>query len=116
MSAASYITEDWLQQNASLTVGGELHLPADSRLTPAARDLLATRKIRVRYTDEAGRVYVDTATSDGEADAQQRQRVHPLTTSATHQAAHCLLCQQVVDPKPDAKTHLDATTLVSKND
>ena len=48
MSASSYITEDWLQRNASLAVGGELHLPADSRLTPAARDLLGERKIRIR--------------------------------------------------------------------
>lgn len=114
MSAPSYLTEDWLQQNASLTVGGELHLPTDSRLTPAARDLLAARKIRVRYTDEAGRVYVDVATNG--TDQDQRQRVHPLTSSATRQAAHCLLCQQVVDQKPDAMTHLDATTLVAKND
>ena len=116
MSASSYITEDWLQRNASLTVGGELHLPADSRLTPAARDLLGERKIRIRYTDEVGRVYVDTAASAVDADHEARQRVHPLTTSATHQAAHCLLCQQVVDKKPDALTHLDATTLVAKND
>ena len=116
MSAPSYLTEDWLQQNASLTVGGELHLPADSRLTPAARDLLATRKIRVRYADAAGRVYVDVAASATGADPEKRLRVHPLTGSATHQAAHCLLCQQVVDRKPDAMTHLDATTLVAKND
>ena len=112
MSTSSYITEDWLQQNASLTVGGELHLPQGSRLTPAARDLLGERKIRIRYTDEVGRVYVDTAGGEQE----KRQRVHPLTGSATHQAAHCLLCQQVVDNKPDAMTHLDATTLVAKND
>lgn len=112
MSTSSYITEDWLQQNASLTVGGELHLPQGSRLTPAARDLLGERKIRIRYTDEVGRVYVDTAGGEQE----KRQRVHPLTGSATHQAAHCLLCQQVVDKKPDAMTHLDATTLVAKND
>lgn len=116
MGASSYITEDWLQSNASLTAGGELHLPADSRLTPAAHDLLAARKIRVRYTDEVGRVYVDTAASAAGADQEARQRVHPLTGSATHQAAHCLLCQQVVDQKPDAMTHLDATTLVAKND
>ena len=116
MGASSYITEDWLQSNASLTVGGELHLPQGSRLTPAARDLLGERKIRIRYTDEVGRVYVDDTSGATEADPEKRQRVHPLTGSATHQAAHCLLCQQVVDQKPDAMTHLDATTLVAKND
>ena len=116
MSASSYITEDWLQRNASLAVGGELHLPADSRLTPAARDLLGERKIRIRYTDEVGRVYVDVAGSGSTTEPETRQRVHPLTGSATHEAAHCLLCQQVVGKKPDAMTHLNATTLVAKND
>lgn len=80
------------------------------------RSLAPGRSIRVRYTDEVGRVYVDAAPSATGADPDKRQRVHPLTGSAAHQAAHCLLCQQVVDKKPDAMTHLDATTLVAKND
>lgn len=111
MNAPQFITEAWLNEHVSLTAGGEVHLPAASRLTPAARDMLNERKIRIRYSDEAGRVYVD-ADSDGE----QRQQVHPLTSSASHEAAHCLLCQQTVDKKPEALTHLDASTLVAKND
>ena len=114
MSAPRYITEDWLQQNASLAAGGEVRLAQGSRLTPAARDLLNERRIRIRYADEAGRVFVDAPGAQAEPDA--RQQVHPLTTSAAHAAAHCLLCQQVVGQKPDALTHLNATTLVAKND
>jgi ethanolamine utilization cobalamin adenosyltransferase len=110
MAATLYITESWLAENASLTAGGEVHLPADSRLTPAARDLLGDRKIRIRYMDELGRVFVDGAAAD------TLQQVHPLTSSATHETAHCLLCQQAVGKKPDALTHLDASTLVAKND
>ena len=112
MNTALFITESWLAENASLTPGGELRLPASSRLTPAARDLLNARSIRIRYSDEAGRVFVDAAEQGSEA----RQQVHPLTSSASHESAHCLLCQQVVGKKPEALTHLNATTLVAKND
>jgi len=113
MSATLYITENWLLENASLTAGGEVHLPADSRLTPAARDVLNSRQIRIRYSDERGRVFVDAA---GGGNDEARQQVHPLTSSATHETAHCLLCQQTVGKKPDALTHLNASTLVAKND
>lgn len=111
--AALFITENWLAENAALVAGGEVRLPADCRLTPAARDLLKQKQIRIRYADESGRVFVDVA---GQADGEARQQVHPLTSSATHETAHCLLCQQAVGKKPDALTHLNATTLVAKND
>ena len=60
MAPTLFITENWLAENASLTLGGEVHLPADCRLTPAARDVLNTRRIRIRYADEQGRVYLRT--------------------------------------------------------
>lgn len=112
MGTALFITESWLAENVSLTPGGDVHLPADSRLTPAARDLLNTRRIRIRYTDAVGRVFVDGTTAENDA----RQQVHPLTSSATHETAACLLCQQPVGKKPDALTHLNAATFVAKND
>ena len=112
MNAPQFITESWLAEHVSLTAGGEVHLPASSRLTPAARDMLNERKIRIRYSDEVGRVFVDTA--DG--GAEKRQQVHPLTSSASRETAHCLLCQQIVGKKPEALTHLNASTLVAKND
>ena len=56
-----YITEHWLAENARLLPGGELRLPAACRLTPAARDLLSAQGIRVRFTDAAGRVFVEAA-------------------------------------------------------
>ena len=119
MATTLFITENWLAQNASLVAGGEVRLPADCRLTPAARDLLKQKQIRIRYADEQGRVYIDApaAASDTTNDpGEARQQVHPLTSSATHEAAHCLLCQQTVGKKPDALTHLNATTFVAKND
>lgn len=112
MTASLFITESWLAENAVLTAGGEVRLPASSRLTPAARDVLNRQHIRIRYTDEVGRMFVDAA----EPDAEDRRQVHPLTGSSTRESAHCLLCQQLVDNKPDALTHLNATTFVAKND
>lgn len=115
MAAPLFITEDWLAHNASLVADSEVRLPADCRLTPAAHDLIKQKRIRVRYTDAAGRTFVDAPeTPGGNSDA--RQQVHPLTSRAGHEAAHCLLCQQTVGKKPDALTHLNATTLVAKND
>ena len=112
MSTPLFITEDWLAEHARLTPGGEVRLPAQSRLTPAARDVLSAQKIRIRYADEVGRVFIDSGR--GEDDA--RQQVHPLTSQAGHAAAHCLLCQQAVGKKPEAMTHLNATTMVAKSD
>lgn len=116
MAATLFITENWLAQNASLVAGGEVRLPADCRLTPAARDLLKQKQIRIRYADEQGRVYIDAPAAADEDKGDARQQVHPLTSSATHESAHCLLCQQTVGKKPDALTHLNATTFVAKND
>lgn len=33
-----FITETWLRANHTLSEGSEIHLPADARLTPAARN------------------------------------------------------------------------------
>ena len=117
MTPPRYITEHWLAENARLRPGGELRLPADCRLTPAARDLVQSQGIRVRYSDEAGRIFVEAAageTQQGEA-AELRQ-VHPLTGESGHVAAHCPLCLQHVARKGEALTHLDAHTYVAKND
>ncbi|MFP5959084.1 cobalamin adenosyltransferase, partial [Salmonella sp. 741265047_PSA] len=35
-----FITETWLRANHTLSEGSEIHLPADARLTPSARELL----------------------------------------------------------------------------
>ncbi len=44
-----FITEAWLA-NHTLSEGGEIHLPADARLTPSARELLESRHLRVIST------------------------------------------------------------------
>lgn len=118
MATPRYITEDWLAHNARLVAGSEIRLPADCRLTPAAHDLIKQKRVRVRYTDDAGRTFIDGEKPSGDAgdESETRQQVHPLTSRAGHEAAHCLLCQQTVGRKPDALTHLNATTFVAKND
>lgn len=41
-----FITETWLRANHTLSEGSEIHLPADARLTPSARELLESRRLR----------------------------------------------------------------------
>ncbi|HGX5392672.1 TPA: hypothetical protein ACNE2Y_002181 [Escherichia coli] len=54
-----FITEAWLRANHTLSEGAEIHLPADSRLTPSARELLESRHLRIKFIDEQGRLFVD---------------------------------------------------------
>ncbi|MDU3921477.1 MAG: ethanolamine utilization cob(I)yrinic acid a,c-diamide adenosyltransferase EutT [Klebsiella pneumoniae] len=86
-----FITEAWLRANHTLSEGGEIHLPADARLTPSARELLESRHLRVKFLDRQGRLFV-------EDDEQTPQPDQP------------------VGKKPDTLTHLTADTLVAKND
>lgn len=63
--------------------------PADSRLTPSARELLESRHLRIKFIDEQGRLFVDD-------EQQQPQPVHGLTSSDEHPQACCELCRQPV--------------------
>lgn len=102
-----FITETWLRANHTLSEGSEIHLPADARLTPAARELLESRRLRIKFLDPQGRLFVDD-------DEQQPQPVHGLTSSDTHPQACCELCRQPVVKKPDTLTHLTADKMVAK--
>ena len=104
-----FITEAWLRANHTLSEGGEIHLSADARLTPSARELLESRHLRVKFLDRQGRLFV-------EDDEQTPQPVHVLTSSDHPPQACCELCHQPVGKKPDTLTHLTADTLVAKND
>lgn len=104
-----FITEAWLRANHTLSEGAEIHLPADARLTPSARELLESRRLRIKFIDEQGSLFVDD-------DAQQPQPVHGLTSSDTHPQACCELCRQPVKKKPDTLTHLTAEKMVAKSD
>ena len=104
-----FITEAWLRANHTLSEGAEIHLPADARLTPSARELLESRRLRIKFLDEQGSLFVDD-------DAQQPQPVHGLTSSGTYPQACCELCRQPVDKKPDTLTHLTAEKMVAKSD
>lgn len=84
-----FITEAWLRANHTLSEGAEIHLPADSRLTPSARELLESRHLRIKFIDEQGRLFVDD-------EQQQPHPVHGLTSSDEHPQACCELCRQPV--------------------
>ncbi|HFK4478078.1 TPA: ethanolamine utilization cob(I)yrinic acid a,c-diamide adenosyltransferase EutT [Citrobacter sedlakii] len=104
-----FITEAWLRANHTLSEGAEIHLPADARLTPSARELLESRRLRIKFLDEQGRLFVDD-------EQQQLQPVHGLTSSDAHPQACCELCRQPVKEKPDTLTHLTADKMVAKSD
>ena len=104
-----FITEAWLRANHTLSEGAEIHLPADSRLTPSARELLESRHLRIKFIDEKGSLFVDD-------EQQQPQPVHGLTSSDEHPQACCELCRQPVAKKPDTLTHLSAEKMVAKSD
>ena len=112
----TYITEVWLRERYSMAEGTELHLPAGAVLTPAARTLIADRHLRVRYVNEAGQVFVEAGPAAGAEQKGAYKPVHPLTGSDQRHDMQCTLCRQVVAKKPDTLTHLNADTLVSKND
>lgn len=115
----AFITESWLREHFSLTDGTEVHLPADGKLTPAARALLDEKHVRVKYVDEAGRMFLESAdgkTSIRTTGEPERIQVHPLTSSEQWRHANCQVCGQEVKHKPDSLTHLNVHTLVPKND
>jgi ethanolamine utilization cobalamin adenosyltransferase len=109
----TYITETWLRDRFSLGHGTEIHLPAGARLTHAAQALLGERRITVKYTDDAGRVFLDETP---DAQTPELKRVHPLTGGSERHTGSCLMCGQPIRNKPDALTHLDARGLIAKND
>ena len=115
MSSPLFITERWLDDHVRLVPGGELRLPAESRLTPSVRDLLQAQRIRVRFADADGRIFVEPA-ADQDGGEPERRQVHPLTGESGHSAAHCPLCCQAVAHKGEALTHLNGQIYVAKND
>ena len=74
---STFITEDWLRANHTLSEGSEIRLPADSRMTPSARELIDARHLLVKFQDDDGRRF-------GEAQ-EQLQPVHGLTSEAVAQ-------------------------------
>lgn len=117
---SNFITEDWLRANYSLSDGTEIRLPADCKLTPAARGLITDHHLVVKFHDEQGRLFVesteDKPTNNDSTYQPKLKQVHGLTSQQGHVAAECQLCHQAVAKKPDTLTHLNAHTLVSKSD
>lgn len=118
---SNFITEDWLRANYSLSDGTEIHLPANCKLTPAARGLISDHYLVIKYYDEQGRLFVESAdekvpSANGTENQPKLKQVHGLTGQQGYEAAECLMCHQAVQKKPDTMTHLNAHTLVSKSD
>lgn len=105
MTMPTFITETWLRRQFGLAHGSEIHLPADARLTPSASQLLAERKIRTKYINEQGRVYL----SNDQADV-----VHPLTGANQQPGNSCVVCSSSVEHKGELLTLLDSDLLVPK--
>lgn len=111
----SFITESWLRHEFGLGHGSEIHLPAHSRLTPSAAQLLAERKIRIRYLDKEGRVYLEEDSEGVQPQASQKvTRVHPLTSSNNRPESNCAICSSHVEEKGELLTLLDNQLLVPK--
>ncbi|EPH0093001.1 ethanolamine utilization cob(I)yrinic acid a,c-diamide adenosyltransferase EutT [Pluralibacter gergoviae] len=110
----TFITEDWLRDNFTLSEGSEIHLPADSRMTPSARELIEGRHLQVKFQDRQGRLFVETGSADKAT--PDLRAVHGLTSRDKAETAGCELCHQPVAVKPDTLTHLNAHVMVAKND
>lgn len=109
----AYITETWLRECFSLGHGTEIQLPAESRLTPAAQGLLNERRILVKYVGEESQGFLDGLHA---YEKPELKRVNPLTSSSERHEAHCQMCHQIINKKPDTMTHLNKDTFVAKND
>ena len=105
----AFLTEQELRARFGLGHGGEIRLAPGDRLTPAARNLVQERRIRVILAQEDGRVAVLD-------DAGQERSVPVLRTdTAGKMDSCCSQCGQRVGNKPEGLTHLDAVTLAPKN-
>lgn len=107
----SWITETALRADFGLAHGSEVHLPQGTRLTPSASQLLAERKIRVKYISDDGRVFLPDSTEQGTV---QKASVHPLTSANQRPGNQCSLCHSAVEHKTELLTLLDNEQLVPK--
>lgn len=108
-----FLTERELREDFSLTWGTEIHLPYKTRLTPSASQFLTDRKIKVKFIDEQGKVFVN---DDSKTVTDRTKKVHPLTTSDQKpDELYCSLCNNKIEKKSDILTWLDSNNLVPKN-
>lgn len=115
MNIPPFITESWLRQQFGLAHGSEIHLPVGAKLTPSASQLLAERKIRAKYIDDVGCVYLAEEGDQAQTEnGQGLQRVNPLTGSNQRPENSCATCGSHVDKKPALLTLLDNNLLVPK--
>ncbi|WEM41080.1 ethanolamine utilization cob(I)yrinic acid a,c-diamide adenosyltransferase EutT [Photobacterium sp. DA100] len=106
----AFITEDYLRQHVGLRAGGEIYLPAGTRFTPSAQQMITERQITVKWRDESGRVFIG---EQDEAKASTKQ-VHPLKTNNARPKNACVMCGSDIADKPALMTHLNDQVLVPK--
>lgn len=107
----TFITESWLRQEFGLAHGSEIHLPYNAKLTPSASQLLNERKIRIKYIDEDGQVYIEEEPIKNEPHLTS---VHPLTGGNQRPENQCAVCSSEVAQKTELLTLLDDKLLVPK--
>ncbi|MDO6442592.1 MULTISPECIES: ethanolamine utilization cob(I)yrinic acid a,c-diamide adenosyltransferase EutT [unclassified Marinobacter] len=107
----SWITEASLRAEHGLAHGSEVHLPQGARLTPSASQLLAERKIRIKYIGDDGRVFLP---DESDAGVSQKASVHPLTSANVRPGNRCAICHSHVEKKTELLTLLDGEQLVPK--
>lgn len=106
----AFITEDYLRQHVGLRAGGEIFLPAGTRFTPSAQQMITERQITVKWRDDSGRVFTG---GQNEAQALTKQ-VHPLKTNSVRPENACVMCGSNIADKPALMTHLNDKVLVPK--
>ncbi|WP_100639715.1 ethanolamine utilization cob(I)yrinic acid a,c-diamide adenosyltransferase EutT [Marinobacter salexigens] len=107
----SWITETSLRAEHGLAHGSEVHLPEGAKLTPSASQLLAERKIRIKYIGDDGRLFLP---DEAETGANQKTPVHPLTSANKRPGNICAVCNSQVQKKTQLLTLLDGEKLVPK--
>lgn len=112
-----FITEDWLRSHTPLSDGAEICLPADARLTPAARGLILDRRISVKYEGTGGPLF-EKSGEFGKSGEMGEGAPHDRDEHADNhvERPENAPCSGVpASAKPDTMTHLNAHTLVPKN-
>ncbi len=99
-----FVTENMLKERFSLGFRSEIRLQQGEQLTPAALDLLSSRKIRVLYFDIKGNV--------SEKNEDGNKQHHPLSTLKSKAQRSQHIGSQT---KPEDLTLLNDADLVPKN-
>lgn len=104
-----HLTEADLRRKSGLEPGAEIRLAPDERLTPAARDFLQARRIKVLAP------HAPVASSSFAAPADTPGPPHPLRLGGADSGGRTVKpLFDALNPKPERLTHLSAGVAVGK--